>query len=485
MKNLSKLTWMLSLVVAGFFMISCDEGEEPIIDDGGGSVSLPPAGIYLAMADSVPSATAALVPSTVEADGFGAQPRNGFYQGYLYLTAGNYNVVEVANDSVARTMGGTVEALTTEGACDDNEVSLVPLAVDGAAFSVPSDGLYFVTFDEQRFETMFFDIVSVGIIGSATPNGWGSDTELANATVTPEGATFEATEIVLREGEWKIRLNCRWNVDRRIDPAGNNVPENGYMAFTNFGGSVNQLLPGNEGANIALEAGNEGTYTVTVTWNARDGWEAAVERTGDAPEITFDPAEYNFGIIGDATAKGWDADMNMVYKEINGVPTWHSVVTLLGSGNLKFRTNDAWDFNIGGTLTTTESSLSVGGADIPTPGAGAYYVTVSTADEGDTWTATMSEAGWGIIGEGSPQGNWDADIDLEAVIDNGVEKYTITGNFTTAEFKVRAGDGWDFNLGGSLDALVPDGDNLSVGSAGTYTFEMTYDGESFSATMTQ
>ena len=48
-------------------------------------------------------------------------------------------------------------------------------------------------------------------------------------------------------------------------------------------------------------------------------------KTGEAEEVTFDPAEYNFGVLGSTNANGFDSDRDMVYKEVNGHPTWHGV----------------------------------------------------------------------------------------------------------------------------------------------------------------
>jgi hypothetical protein len=66
--------------------------------------------------------------------------------------------------------------------------------------------------------------------------------------------------------------------------------------------------------------------------------------------------------------------------------------TFSGTGAFKFRANDAWDFNLGGAL----DNLAKGGDNIATPGAGAYYVVLTTSDDGATWKATVEAKSWGF-----------------------------------------------------------------------------------------
>ncbi len=160
-------------------------------------------------------------------------------------------------------------------------------------------------------------------------------------------------------------------------------------------------------------------------------------------------------------------------------------MTFAETGEFMLRTNDSWDYNLGGALAADGSAatLDLGGANIATPGAGAYYLTITTADEGITWNATMVSGGWSLIGEGSPSMGWDMDTPLNADgFDAGVTTYSYTGDFTEGDWKFRAGGAWDYNLGGDLTGLSADGANLSLPAAGTYTITLSYDGQTYSAT---
>ena len=484
MKNFLNPLLLMFGIFAMVTFSSCGEDDPIVIYPGAGGINVGN-GLYLAAEGADPSSTAALVAENVGAPDFGAQPRDGFNAGYMWLEAGNYNVVQITDKEVTATIGGTA-TLEDDGAsdCGGETYARIETAVDGPAINVATSGLYKVSHDAMRNELIMHQIQSAGIIGAATPNGWGGDTPM-EGSVTADGASFSITDVVLRAGQMKVRFNCRWDIKRLIDPNGGLDASNGYETFTNFGGTFDNLQPG--GANI--EVAEDGLYTISLDWDPRDGWSATNTRTGDAPTLTFDPNDFNWGIIGDATAGSWDTDRDMLYKADDaGAHNWYGVVTLAETGKFKLRANDAWDLNLGGALTPdgVATVLDNGGADMENPGAGSYYVVLNTSDDGATWNATMTDLGWSIIGEGGPAGSWDVDTDLVADgFADGVTTYSYTGDFTTGEWKLRAGHDWQLNLGGSASALILDGGNLSLGMAGTYTVTMTFDGANYAATIVQ
>lgn len=61
------------------------------------------------------------------------------------------------------------------------------------------------------------------------------------------------------------------------------------------------------------------------------------------------------GIIGSAAPGGWDTDTDMTYDSADG--SWNLTVNLT-DGEIKFRANDAWDINWGGSIT--EPTFNVG-----------------------------------------------------------------------------------------------------------------------------
>ncbi len=478
MKSMNLLKWGLLVFVSAFIMVSCGDDDDPVINPGGGGddgINVQD-GLFMTIAGEDPSSTAVMVAEVVEANDFQTQDRAGFVAGYMWLEAGSYQIVQVADKEIVATIGGAAETID-DGAssdCGHTAISRVPTVADGGAFTVAATGLYKVTHDQTTEELVMYNIQDASIIGSATPGGWSADTPLTGS-VDADGGSWTAEGVILRSGEWKARFNCNWGINRRIDPNGSlNDVSNGYQLFTNFGGTPDNLLPG--GSNFPQT--EDGEYTVTINWTPRDGFFMEVDRTGDAPAITFNPNDFQMAVIGDATANAWDADRNLFHKEEGGVHSWYGVVTFADAGEYKFRANDAWDVNYGGDL----ASLTNGGDNIPTPGAGAYYIILSTADEGETWSASVTEVGWGIIGDATP-GGWDTDTDLVSQgFDGGTSTYTINIDLVDGQVKFRAGDDWAHNIGGDVTFLTVDGDNISVG-AGNYDVTLSYNGEVYSATI--
>jgi len=101
--------------------------------------------------------------------------------------------------------------------------------------------------------------------------------------------------------------------------------------------------------------------------------------TADLNALTLSMVPYSFGIIGSATPTGWNSDTDMEYN--NGTRTWNLTLPLV-AGAIKFRLNDDWGTNYGGSGGT----LASGGSDINITEAGNYKVSFSL--ETNTYTLT-------------------------------------------------------------------------------------------------
>ncbi len=92
----------------------------------------------------------------------------------------------------------------------------------------------------------------------------------------------------------------------------------------------------------------------------------------DINAFTYSVLKTDWGLIGDATPGGWDADTNMTYSM--DTKTW-SLTTDLSVGKIKFRANDGWDLNYGDN--DFDGSMEEGGADIPIDEAGNYTIVLN------------------------------------------------------------------------------------------------------------
>ena len=90
----------------------------------------------------------------------------------------------------------------------------------------------------------------------------------------------------------------------------------------------------------------------------------------DLNAMTYNLVKINtVGVIGDATANGWDSDQDMTWNAEYGY--WYIENLTLTDGKIKFRGNDNWngDLDLGGS----PNELWIGGGDIPVE-AGTYDI---------------------------------------------------------------------------------------------------------------
>ncbi|SDB97548.1 SusE domain-containing protein [Williamwhitmania taraxaci] len=112
-----------------------------------------------------------------------------------------------------------------------------------------------------------------------------------------------------------------------------------------------------------------------------NGWNKV---NADVNGLTYAVAQYRIGLVGSASPNGWDSpDSPMDYDAATG--TWQITVDLI-VGEIKFRKNDGWAWNLGGTA----SSLVHNGANIAVSAAGNYTITLTiTNDVGELGSFTI------------------------------------------------------------------------------------------------
>ena len=242
-------------------------------------------------------------------------------------------------------------------------------------------------------------ITTVGLIGDATPGGWDTDTDMIQDAVDTSLWTLDVTLIA---GEAKFRTNDDWAV---------NWGETDFPTGIGVAG----------GPNIPVFAGD-----YSITFNSITG-------------------EYNFavnstiGIIGSATAGGWDTDTDM-YKDT----TEHGFfVTLdLVGGEAKFRQDNDWAINWGST-DFPSGIATVGGDNIPVP-AGKYLITFDTMSGAYNFETIIEFTSISIFGDATAS----ADVDLTQDTGNAD---LWNGNVTLVDggLKFRADHADDTSWGGT------------------------------------
>lgn len=178
--------------------------------------------------------------------------------------------------------------------------------------------------------------------GSGYGNDWSPDQAPTLGSVNSDN-NYEGYVYFKDAGEFKFTQGPNWDVnwgdnggDGILDPNGANIPvaQAGYYKI-----------------NVNL---NDFTYTVVKT---------------------------DWGIIGSATAGGWDTDTNMEFDPVT--KTWVAEIDL-SQGDIKFRANDGWDINLGDD--GANGTLEYNGANIAVAEAGSYKITMKLESPDYTYT---------------------------------------------------------------------------------------------------
>ncbi len=304
-------------------------------------------------------------------------------------------------------------------------------------------GQYHVELDtavpEYRFELMS----PMGIIGSATPNGWDSDINMYPDQSNPN-AWFIVLDLVA--GECKFRLDDDWTDNW----GGGNFP----MDTAEY----------NSAGNIVVDQAGE--YFITF----------------DTATLIYEFREnVNFqsiGLIGSATPSGWDADTNMV-KDANDPNLYQLDIDLI-DGEVKFRANDDWADNWGGTDFPSGIAVSNSPDNIPVT-AGRYRVSFNVETLEYSFTELIDYATVGIVGT-AVNGDFTT---ISAMDKLSAEDYSVRMDLSSGDLLFVANEDLAINWGGGdfpsgvaerNGALVPvaEGDYIITFNSvsGAYNFEL-------------
>lgn len=166
----------------------------------------------------------------------------------------------------------------------------------------------------------------------------------------------------------------------------------GYQGWSPDAANVGVLTSPNSDNNyegyLWLDAGTEFKFTPAPTWANGDfgdnGGDGTLDPGGSNLKVndagfykinvnlndnTYTLLKTDWGVIGDATAGGWDSDQNMTYNADE--KAWVATLNLT-AGAIKFRANDGWDLNYGDN--GKDALLEAGGDNIAIASGGTYII---------------------------------------------------------------------------------------------------------------
>ena len=247
------------------------------------------------------------------------------------------------------------------------------------------DKNYFKFYEGSKWdETGNWDVINTGVLGCEKD---GSEDASGTIYYTGDSWGTPQTMVIAGTGTWIVTLdmnNLSYSVGKPIL----------YMAGDANGWATNDYLAGEDGVHFTgfmFLNQNGFKFCTQPEWKGTN-YGANFDTAPDAANITMtEEAGYykvdvdlgsksyvltpitTIGIIGSASPKGWDSDVDMTYVPYNAetkeLGYWEIKDVTFTSGEIKFRANDDWAINWGGDT----NALTQGGDNISVE-AGTYDI---------------------------------------------------------------------------------------------------------------
>ena len=334
----------------------------------------------------------------------------------------------------------------------DNPTITVTGKVNGGKNVVVPSGLYRVFLNYKTKDLLLVKVETLGMIGSATPEGWNDQT---NLSYDVSNNTWSGTMDLTQDNEFKFRINNDW--DWSIGDT------------YSFGG---------ENIKFTKESGN---YKVILN-TSKVPYDVKFLST-DYPEFLYTPGSH----------QGWNPGASP--KLIgNGEGYYEGYINLIDADGgstcyWKFTSQPNWNGVNYGQDPDTDNGLSIdgGAGNIELP-SGYYKVWADLTSL--TYGVSKIEK-LGLIGSFN---NWSDDLVMEYNVDDNnwsVDNFEIEEG---TQFKARFNGGWDSNLGAdvsnepyNLSKNTPvvvrhDGKNMTA-PVGTYTIIIDLSSAPYKLTM--
>ena len=247
------------------------------------------------------------------------------------------------------------------------------------------DKNYFKFYEGSKWDaTGNWDVINKGVMGCEKD---GSEDASGTIYYTGDSWGTPQTMVIAGKGTWIVTLdmnNLSYSVGKPIL----------YMAGDANGWATNDYLAGEDGVHFTgfmFLNQNGFKFCTQPEWKGTN-YGANFDTAPDAANITMtEEAGYykvdvdlgsksyvltpitTIGIIGSASPKGWDSDVDMTYVPYNAetkeLGYWEIKDVTFTSGEIKFRANDDWAINWGGDV----NALTQGGDNISVD-AGTYDI---------------------------------------------------------------------------------------------------------------
>ncbi len=306
---------------------------------------------------------------------------------------------------------------------------------------IEKKGIYKMTINMEDYTYTISPMDCWTLIGQIEGSNWDQDFDMVEVA----HGVWVSNPVNI-EGEFKIRYNYGWDINRGAASTANPYPlEEGLP-----------VVACNNGSN--LTAPQSGTYT--VCYNSAANMISLLD----------------WGVVGSIGKSGWNYDVPMYLAD----GKWYSVPFEVKEGEeFKIREHATWGGDKGGTFTEVNVPVTPGGSNISAP-AGTYMVIYDPVTE----DIIVSNEFWGIVGDYNAWGGT-PDAFLVPVGGNCWKACSVA---LSGGWKIRQGMAWNIDRGGVFGALdtpfdvTQGGPNIDCGEG---VFSIVYDGSAETITVSE
>ena len=172
---------------------------------------------------------------------------NNVYEGYVYFPPGGTFQFKYTPAPNWNSSYGWLSSTETNGSVTGT------MSTTGGNLFVPASGYYLLTADLNPTPAVWGAtlITTWGVIGSATPGGWNTDTPM---TFDPTTDTWSVTVALVSTGQFKFRANNAWALNFGYD--------NGGLDYN--GTNISVPIQGSGNYTITLDLTSAGNYTYRI-----------------------------------------------------------------------------------------------------------------------------------------------------------------------------------------------------------------------------
>jgi hypothetical protein len=396
-----------------------------------------------------------------------------------------YNIANIQTDSVAIAKISSInivegalvsyEILATKTGDNSIEKTLYQVSSSGSVLNIATGDLQAAIekYYGKRPDARDLSFVVNAFVTSSDQTFKMSSNEL-KITVTPKAPVIESAYYLIGD------VNG-WNMDDldayKFSHSDKDVYEDPTFTITVQMGGYFKIVPQSSKDNAADQW--KGVLGNTVDGNTDLDGVLVVENAGAMRilesqwvKITLNMMDYTYTIqqLGNPLRQlyvpgghqGWKPDIAPIVFSPNLDWKFDGYVYMPAGNEFKFTSAPDWDHTNYGDAGN--GTLSTSGSNITVSEAGFYRLTVDLSKEPYTYTVTATN--WGLIGNATA-GGWDTSTPM--TLNSQTGEWTVTATLSGGkEFKFRANNGWEINLGGNMNNLTYGGDNIPVASDGSY-----------------